>query len=94
LRGLFPCRPFKGFRKLVRKIGHDGAGAGGHKQGDVMGVKNLGRFDTSGAVPQPFATIAFHIAAVCRRAGNGADRHYRAIGKEGGAPGARCRSEG
>src|SRR6267378_2400855 len=60
---------FKGFRKLVRKIGHDGAGAGGHKQGDVMGVKNLGRFDNQGHVPQAFADHRFP---------------YRRGGKEGG----------
>jgi len=64
-----------------------------HKQGDVMGVKNLGRFDNQGHVPQAFATIAFHIAAVAR-AGNGARSALIARSERRRSPGARCRSEG
>ncbi len=68
---------------MVRKIGHDGASAGGHKKRDVMSVKDLRRLDNQRHIGQAFANHRFPYR---RRGKEGGQRRAigtnRAIGKE------------
>src|SRR6267378_3873345 len=57
--GFFRAARFKGFRKLIRKVWDNGAGASRHKQRHVMRVKNLRRFDNQRHIPQAFANHRF-----------------------------------
>jgi len=70
--GFFHAARFKEFRKLIRKIWNDGAGASRHKQRHVMGVKTCADSTISGTSHKPSRTIAFHTAAVASSAGSGA----------------------
>src|SRR6266566_3415147 len=55
----FRSARFKGFRKLIGKIGHNGAGASRHKKRDMMRVKNLRGFDNQRHIRQSFANHGF-----------------------------------
>src|SRR4029077_18546623 len=81
--GFFRAARFEGFRKLIRKIGHDGAGAGGHKKSDMMSVKDLRRLDNERHVRQAFANHGFPDGRGGKERGQRrAGRTNRAIGKE------------
>ncbi len=75
--GFFHAARFEGFRKLVRKIGHDSAGASGHEQGYMMRVEDLRRFDNQRHIPQAFANHGFP-----HRGGREKCGKWRAIGTD------------
>src|SRR6266403_4684218 len=81
--GFFRAARFKGFRKVVRKIGRDGASAGGHKKRDVMSVKDLRRLDNQRHIGQAFANHRFPYRRGRKKGGQRrAIGTNRAIGKE------------
>jgi len=72
-RGLFPCRPrFKGFRKLIRKVWNDGAGASRHEQRHVMACQRPAPIRHQRDIPQAFANHRFPHRRGASRAGSGA----------------------
>ena len=50
---------FERFGKLIREVRQHSAGPSGHKQGDMMGIKNLRRFDNQGHIRQSFTNHGF-----------------------------------